>query len=215
MEISVGEAVGLFGPNGAGKTTCFGIISGLVKPDSGKLFLEKEEITSLPIHLRARLGIGYLPQESSVFGGLSVEENIRAVLEIVEKDQEIIRNKTENLLREFSISHLRDADSIKLSGGERRRLEIARCLATDPKFVMLDEPFAGIDPLVVTDIKKLVKNLKNRGVGILVTDHNVRETLDVVDRAYIIYGGKVLVSGTPGEIVRNPEVKKVYLGDSF
>ncbi len=215
MELEIGEIVGLFGPNGAGKTTCFGIIAGLISPDSGKLVLGQDDITKLPVHLRAKLGIGYLPQESSVFLGLSVEDNIRAILEIVEKDREVIKNKTENLLREFSINHLRDADSGRLSGGERRRLEIARCLASDPKFIMLDEPLAGIDPLAVSDVKKLVKHLKERDIGILITDHNVRDTLDVVDRAYIIYEGTVLTSGTPKEIIKNSKVKNVYLGDSF
>lgn len=217
IEVNSGEVVGLFGPNGAGKTTCFSIIIGLVKPDSGsgKLFLEDQDITDLPIHLRAKMGIGYLPQESSIFDGLSVADNIRAILEIVEQDQEIINNRIEELLREFSINHLRDADASRLSGGERRRLEIARSLASNPKFIMLDEPLAGIDPLVIADIKKLVKHLKERNIGILITDHNVRDTLDIVDRAYIIYEGKVLMSGQPKEIVNSKAVKQVYLGSLF
>ncbi|WPY00239.1 LptB superfamily ABC transporter ATP-binding protein [Candidatus Trichorickettsia mobilis] len=215
LQITLGEVVGLFGPNGAGKTTCFSIIAGLVKADSGKLFFDNHDITHLPMYLRAQMGLGYLPQEPSIFRGLSVFDNLRAVIEITERDKEIVEQKAEDLLAEFSISHLKNSPSISLSGGERRRLEIARALASNPKFVMLDEPLAGIDPLAIIDIKHLVKYLKKRNIGILITDHNVRETLDIVDRAYIIYDGKVLMEGDPTEIVNSDKVREVYLGHSY
>lgn len=210
-----GEVVGLFGPNGAGKTTCFSIIAGLIKGDTGTLFLGKQDITHFPMYLRAKMGLGYLPQESSIFRGLSVADNIKAILEIAENDKEIIEQRTEELLAEFSISHLKYAHSLSLSGGERRRLEIARALAANPKFIMLDEPLAGIDPIAIADIKNLVKHLKDRNIGILITDHNVRDTLDITDRAYIIYAGKVLMEGKPEDIVNSYQVKEVYLGQSF
>lgn len=210
-----GEAVGLFGPNGAGKTTLFNIIIGLIRPDSGKLMLDDHDITKLPIYLRAKLGIGYLPQESSIFRSLSVKDNIKAILELVYKKKEEIEHKCEELLDEFSINHLKNKLSSTLSGGERRRLEIARALAANPKFILLDEPLAGIDPIVIGDIKNLVLHLINRNIGVLITDHNVRDTLDIVDRGYIIYDGKVLIEGTPTEIIDSEEVRRIYLGDSF
>lgn len=215
LYLEQGEAVGLFGPNGAGKTTCFSIIIGLTSTDSGSLHLNAQNITKLPIYARSRLGLGYLPQESSIFRGLTVSDNIRAVLEIVNNDKSFIEQKIEELLGEFSISHLKDKISTTLSGGERRRLEIARALATDPKFILLDEPLAGIDPLAVHDIKNLVRQLKNKNIGILITDHNVRDTLDIVDRAYIIYDGMVLMNGKPEDIINSPEVREVYLGQTF
>ncbi len=210
-----GEAVGLLGPNGAGKTTCFYMITGLVKPDAGKIELDGHDVTDLPMYRRARLGIGYLPQEASIFRGLSVENNIKAVLEVVEKDTSKRAQKLEDLLDEFKISHLRKSPSIALSGGERRRLEIARALASDPAFMLLDEPFAGVDPIAVGDIQDLVRHLTRRGIGVLITDHNVRETLGLIDRAYIIASGKVLTHGRPHEIVNNPDVRRLYLGDQF
>lgn len=217
VSISVrrGEAVGLLGPNGAGKTTCFYIISGLVDPDGGQILLDGRDVTRLPMYRRARMGIGYLPQESSIFRGLSVEENIRSVLEVAEADPTRREHMLDELLAEFSISHLRQTPSIALSGGERRRLEIARALAARPRFVMLDEPLAGIDPIAVNDIRELVKHLKDRGIGVLITDHNVRDTLDIVDRAYILHGGKVLMEGPPGDIVANKDVRRFYLGEKF
>ncbi|NRB10759.1 MAG: LPS export ABC transporter ATP-binding protein [Rickettsiaceae bacterium] len=215
LSLEQGEAVGLFGPNGAGKTTCFSILIGLIKADMGELFLNEQNITKLPIYLRSRLGLGYLPQESSIFRGLTVKENITAILEIVHKDKQIIVEKCEKLMDEFSISHLKDKPSIALSGGERRRVEIARALAIDPKFMMLDEPLAGIDPIAVGDIKNLVHHLKDRDIGILITDHNVRDTLDIVDRAYIIYDGKILMEGKPSEVIGSSEVREVYLGKTF
>ena len=215
LYITQGEAVGLFGPNGAGKTTCFNIIAGLVKANSGKLILNGEDITHLPMHIRAKLGLGYLPQEASIFRGLNVEDNLKAILEIFEKDTMVIRQRIDELLSEFSISHLRKISSMSLSGGERRRLEIARALVSKPKFIMLDEPLAGIDPLAVSDIKNLVAHLKDRNIGVLITDHNVRETLDIVDRAYVIYEGKVLMQGRPTEIIGSERVREVYLGHSF
>ena len=215
MTIQRGEAVGLLGPNGAGKTTCFYMITGLVQPDYGRIVLDGDDITGLPMYRRARLGIGYLPQEASIFRGLSVEENIRAVLEVVEPDRHIREASLDALLAEFSITHLRRTPSLALSGGERRRVEIARCLASNPHFVLLDEPFAGIDPIAVGDIRDLVGHLKNRGIGVLITDHNVRETLDVIDRAYIIHNGMMLMEGTPSDIVGNEDVRRVYLGDRF
>jgi lipopolysaccharide export system ATP-binding protein len=210
-----GEAVGLLGPNGAGKTTCFYCVTGLITPDYGDVHINGEEITSMPMYRRARMGIGYLPQEASIFRSLSVEDNIKAVLEIVEKDESRRETLLEELLTEFSIAHLRKSPAIALSGGERRRLEIARALASNPDFILLDEPLAGIDPIAVGEIRSLVSQLKNRGLGVLITDHNVRETLDIIDRAYILHGGTVLMEGTPDEIVANKEVRKVYLGDNF
>ncbi|WP_032138616.1 LPS export ABC transporter ATP-binding protein [Rickettsia tamurae] len=215
LNIKQGEIVGLFGPNGAGKTTCFNIIIGLMKPDSGQLLLNDINITNLPIYLRARLGIGYLLQESSIFRGLSVEDNIKAVVEISENDKEVIEQKTHNLLEKFSIVHLKDLSAASLSGGERRRLEIARSLAIEPKFIMLDEPLAGIDPLAISDIKNLITYLREFNIGILITDHNVRDTLDIVDRAYVIFEGKVLLEGSAKEIASSKKVKEVYLGESF
>lgn len=213
LYLTRGEVVGLFGPNGAGKTTCFSSIVGLINVDSGKLFLNELDITNLPMYLRSRMGIAYLPQEPSIFRGLSVEDNLKAILEIVETEREVIEQRIEDLLSEFSISHLRYVASLNLSGGERRRLEIARTLATNPKFIMLDEPLAGIDPMAIADLKLLVSHLKNRGIGILITDHNVRETLDIVDRAYVIYDGKVLMEGTAEELVKSKAVREAYLGD--
>jgi len=210
-----GEVVGLFGPNGAGKTTLFSIIIGLVKADLGELSLNNQDITNLPMYSRSRLGLGYLPQEPSIFRGLSVKDNIIAILEITLNNKQEIESKCEELMDEFSISHLKNKSSSTLSGGERRRLEIARTLAANPKFILLDEPLAGIDPIAVKDIKLLVSHLKNRNIGILITDHNVRDTLDIVDRAYIIYDGKVLMEGKPSEIVGSSEVREVYLGQTF
>ena len=210
-----GEAVGLLGPNGAGKTTCFYMITGLVQADAGSIELDGHDITKMPMYRRSRLGIGYLPQEASIFRGLSVENNIRAVLEIVEPDKKQRERQLDALLEEFSISHLRKSPSIALSGGERRRCEIARALATKPSFMLLDEPFAGIDPIAVGDIQDLVRHLTKRGIGVLITDHNVRETLGLIDRAYIISAGRVLTHGSPNEIVNNPEVRKTYLGEQF
>ena len=210
-----GEAVGLLGPNGAGKTTCFYIITGLVRPDVGTIALDGEDITELPMYRRARLGIGYLPQEASIFRGLSVEQNIRAVLEVAEPVPETRETMLDALLAEFSITHLRRAPAMALSGGERRRVEIARALATRPNFILLDEPLAGIDPIAVNDIRDLVAHLKDRGIGVLITDHNVRETLEIVDRAYILHQGQVLMEGAPNEIVRDANVRRVYLGERF
>jgi len=210
-----GEAVGLLGPNGAGKTTSFYMITGLVQPDAGKIELNGYDITHTPMYRRARLGIGYLPQEASIFRGLSVENNIRAVLEVVESNKKERERQLDALLEEFSISHLRKSPSIALSGGERRRCEIARALATRPSFMLLDEPFAGIDPIAVGDIQDLVRHLTRRGIGVLITDHNVRETLGLIDRAYIIHAGNVLTHGSPDEIVRNTDVRRLYLGEQF
>ena len=210
-----GEAVGLLGPNGAGKTTSFYMITGLVQPDSGHIELDGYDITHTPMYRRARLGIGYLPQEASIFRGLSVENNIRAVLEVVETDAKERERQLDALLEEFSISHLRKSPSIALSGGERRRCEIARALASRPSFMLLDEPFAGIDPIAVGDIQDLVRHLTRRGIGVLITDHNVRETLGLIDRAYIIHAGSVLTHGSPQEIVQNPDVRRFYLGEQF
>lgn len=215
LYLNQGEAVGLFGPNGAGKTTLFSIIVGLIKADKGKLLVNDEEITKFPMYLRAKLGLGYLPQESSIFRGLSVADNLKAILEISETDKEIIEHNIESLLAEFSIGHLKYSPAIALSGGERRRLEIARALASSPKFIMLDEPLAGIDPVAIDDIKYLVSHLKDRHIGVLITDHNVRDTLDIVDRAYVIYEGKVLMEGTPKTVIESPEVREVYLGQAF
>ena len=215
LSIQRGEVVGLLGPNGAGKTTCFYMITGLIAPDYGSIVMDGKDITSLPMYRRARLGIGYLPQEASIFRGLSVENNIRAVLEVVEPKWDKREAMLESLLAEFSIEHLRKTPALALSGGERRRVEIARALATNPHFILLDEPFAGIDPIAVGDIRDLVAHLKDRGLGVLITDHNVRETLDVIDRAYIIHNGRMLMEGTPADIVGNEDVRRVYLGDRF
>ena len=215
IHINNGEVVGLLGPNGAGKTTLFYTIVGLIKADSGKIFLNNEEITHLPIYMRSRYGIGYLPQENSIFRGLTVEQNILAILEIVEKDKKKRIKKLLELLKEFSIEHIKKSPAIALSGGERRRVEIARALAINPKFILLDEPFAGIDPIAVNDIMNMIILLKNRGIGVLITDHNVRETLKIVDRAYIVYDGRILVSGNKEEIYNNKDVKRVYLGENF
>jgi len=215
LKLQRGEAVGLLGPNGAGKTTCFYMITGLVQADVGKILLDGEDITRLPMYRRARLGIGYLPQEASIFRGLTVEQNIMSVLEIIEKDSSIRQAVLEELLAEFSITHLKQAAGITLSGGERRRVEIARALASRPSFILLDEPLAGIDPIAVDDVRNLVKHLKDRGIGVLITDHNVRETLDIIDRAYIMHDGTVLMEGTPSEIVSSADVRRVYLGERF
>jgi len=215
ISVKRGEAVGLLGPNGAGKTTCFYIITGLISADTGTIMLDGHDITGLPMYRRARLGIGYLPQEASIFRGLTVEQNIRAVLEVVEPVVDAREAMLDELLAEFSISHLRRTPALALSGGERRRVEIARALATQPHFILLDEPLAGIDPIAVNDIRELVRHLKNRGIGVLITDHNVRETLDIVDRAYILHDGRVLMEGAPGEIVADVNVRRVYLGERF
>ena len=215
MTLKRGEAIGLLGPNGAGKTTCFYMISGLIRPDAGKIMLDDQDITYLPMYRRARHGIGYLPQEMSIFRGMTVENNILAVLQAVEEDVTRREQKLEELLAEFSITHLRYAAALSLSGGERRRVEIARALAAEPEFILLDEPLAGIDPIAVNDIRALISHLKKRGIGVLITDHNVRDTLDVVDRAYILHGGQVLMEGTPQEIIGNQDVRRVYLGDRF
>ncbi len=215
LNVKRGEAVGLLGPNGAGKTTCFYCVTGLITPDYGDVHIDGHDITNLPMYRRARMGIGYLPQEASIFRALTVEENIKAILEIVIDDESQRENMLEELLSEFSIAHLRKSPAIALSGGERRRLEIARALASQPHFILLDEPLAGIDPIAVGEIRNLVSQLKHRGLGVLITDHNVRETLDITDRAYILHGGTVLMEGNPEEIVNNQEVRKVYLGDNF
>jgi lipopolysaccharide export system ATP-binding protein len=215
LSISSGEVVGLLGPNGAGKTTCFTMIVGLVGPDFGNVLLNNHDITRMPIYARANMGISYLPQESSIFRGLNVQDNIMLVLELIYPDQEQRDKVLEGLLAEFSISHLRYALATALSGGERRRLEIARTIACNPKFVLLDEPLAGVDPIAVYDIKMLIAKLQSKKIGVLITDHNVRETLDIVDRAYIIYDGKVLMEGIPSDIVASTEVRKLYLGEEF
>src|SRR6201993_4506311 len=215
VSVQRGEAVGLLGPNGAGKTTCFYIITGLIAADTGLVSLDGRDITDLPMYRRARLGIGYLPQEASIFRGLTVEQNIRAILEIAEPAPESREAMLDSLLAEFSITHLRRAPAMALSGGERRRVEIARALATQPHFILLDEPLAGIDPIPVSEIRELVAHLKDRGIGVLITDHNVRETLEIVDRAYILHEGRVLMEGKPAEIVTNDDVRRVYLGDKF
>lgn len=210
-----GEAVGILGPNGAGKTTVFYMITGLIKADRGRVELDGHDVTELPMYQRARLGIGYLPQEASIFRGLNVEDNIRAVLEVVEPDRRRREHELDSLLEEFNITRLRKSPSIALSGGERRRVEIARALATRPNYMLLDEPFAGIDPIAVGDIQDLVRHLTNRGIGVLITDHNVRETLGLTDRAYIVYAGEVLTEGSPDEIVADPDVRRLYLGEEF
>ncbi|MDX2101674.1 MAG: LPS export ABC transporter ATP-binding protein [Alphaproteobacteria bacterium] len=215
VAVARGEAVGLLGPNGAGKTTCFYMITGLVAPDYGTVLLDGQDVTRLPMYRRARLGIGYLPQEASIFRGMTVEQNIRSVLEVVERDRHRREQTLDELLAEFSIEHLRRTPAIALSGGERRRVEIARALAAQPVFMLLDEPLAGIDPIAVGDIRDLVRHLKDRGIGVLITDHNVRETLDIVDRAYILHEGKVLMEGSPAEIVSHTDVRRVYLGERF
>jgi len=215
LAVGRGESVGLLGPNGAGKTTVFYMITGLVAADSGRITLDGENVTPLPMYQRARLGVGYLPQEASIFRGLTVEQNIMAVLELIEPDRKARKEQLDSLLEEFSITRLRKSSALALSGGERRRCEIARALASRPSFMLLDEPFAGIDPIAVGDIQQLVRHLTERGIGVLITDHNVRETLSLIDRAYIIYDGQVLTQGKPSEIISNEDVRRVYLGDMF
>ena len=215
LSVGKGEVLGLLGPNGAGKTTCFYSIMGLVKPDSGRILMDGEDVTGLPMYRRAILGLGYLPQETSIFRGLTVEQNIATVLELAEPDREARREGLERLLDEFGLTRLRSAPAMALSGGERRRCEIARALAANPSIMLLDEPFAGIDPLSISDIRDLVIDLKGRGIGVLITDHNVRETLDIVDRACIIYGGQVLFAGTPQDLVADESVRRLYLGENF
>ena len=215
LELQRGEVVALLGPNGSGKTTCFYAIAGLLMPDSGLVQIEGRNVTTLPMYRRARFGIGYLPQEVSIFRGMSVEDNIMAILEIVERDHHKRRERLEDLLSEFGIGHLRRAPALSLSGGERRRVEIARCLAAEPKYLLLDEPFAGVDPISVGDIRHLVMDLKTRGIGVLITDHNVRATLEIVDRAYILHDGKVLMSGSAEDVVQDENVRRVYLGENF
>jgi lipopolysaccharide export system ATP-binding protein len=215
LSLRRGEVVGLLGPNGAGKTTCFYMITGLVPVDYGTIELDGHDVTKLPMYRRARLGIGYLPQEASIFRGLTAEQNIRATAELVESDPSRLESLVEDLLAEFGIAHVRDTPGIALSGGERRRVEIARALATHPSYILLDEPLAGIDPIAVTEIRNLVRHLKDRGIGVLITDHNVRDALDIIDRAYIIHEGQVLKEGLPGEIVGDRDVRRVYLGERF
>ncbi len=215
LSVSRGEVVGLLGPNGAGKTTSFYSVMGLVRPDSGRIYLDGDDITGLPMYRRAILGLGYLPQETSIFRGMTVEQNIRSVLEVSEPERAAREARLERLLDEFGIAHLRDAAAMSLSGGERRRCEIARSLAADPSIMLLDEPFAGIDPISIADIRDLVRDLRQRDIGVLITDHNVRETLDIVDRACIIYDGQVLFQGTPQALVADAEVRRLYLGESF
>ncbi|MEC9368827.1 MAG: LPS export ABC transporter ATP-binding protein [Pseudomonadota bacterium] len=215
LNLGRGEAVGLLGPNGAGKTTVFYMITGLIPADEGRIEIDGQDVTRLPMYRRARLGIGYLPQEASIFRGMSVEQNIRAVLELVEPDRKKREHQLDALLDEFNITRLRYSPAIALSGGERRRVEIARALASGPRYMLLDEPFAGIDPIAIGDIRALVRHLTQRGIGVLITDHNVRETLELIDRAYIIYDGNVLTEGSPEEIIANEDVRRVYLGDQF
>lgn len=215
LYVKRGEAVALLGPNGAGKTTCFYMISGLLAPDNGQIILDGTDVTSMPMYRRARLGISYLPQESSIFRGLSVEDNIRAVLEGLPLSTHQVEERIDSLLEEFKLTHLRRAPALALSGGERRRCEIARALATSPSFILLDEPLAGIDPIAVADIRNLIAHLKDRGIGVLITDHNVRDALGIVDRAYVLAHGTVLSEGTPEQITANPEVRRVYLGEDF
>jgi len=215
LSVGKGEVLGLLGPNGAGKTTCFYSIMGLVKPDSGRILMDGMDVTRLPMYRRAILGLGYLPQETSIFRGMTVEKNIAAVLEMAEPDKAVREAELERLLEEFGLTRLRESPAMALSGGERRRCEIARALAAKPSIMLLDEPFAGIDPLSISDIRDLVKDLKRRGIGVLITDHNVRETLDIVDRACIIYGGQVLFAGSPQELVADENVRRLYLGESF
>ena len=215
LEVNSGEVIGLLGPNGAGKTTCFYMIVGLAAADGGEIFLDDARLTHLPIHRRARMGLAYLPQEASIFRRLTVAENIRAVLELRYDDENHIANSLDDLLAELHIAHLRDNPAVSLSGGERRRVEIARALAADPRFILLDEPFAGVDPIAVLDIQKIIRFLKERNIGVLITDHNVRETLGICDRAYIINAGSVMAEGKPDEIIYNEGVRKVYLGEHF
>jgi len=215
LTLNRGEVVALLGPNGCGKTTCFYCIAGMVGHEGGVISIDGRDATGLPMYRRARLGIGYLPQEMSIFRGLSVADNIMAILELTHADRFHRRDRLEALLGEFSIEHLRDSPALALSGGERRRAEIARCLASDPKYVLLDEPFAGVDPIAVGEIRELVADLRTRGIGVLITDHNVRETLEIVDRAYILHDGVVLMNGTPAEVVQNADVRRVYLGERF
>ena len=215
LDVHRGEVVGLLGPNGAGKTTCFYSVMGLVKPDSGRIYLDGQDITELPMYRRAILGLGYLPQETSIFRGMTVEQNILSVLEVTQPDRALRYARLEQLLGEFGITALRDSPAMALSGGERRRCEIARALAAEPTIMLLDEPFAGIDPISISDIRELVRELKSRDIGVLITDHNVRETLDIVDRACIIYDGQVLFAGTPEALVADQEVRRLYLGESF
>lgn len=215
LSVAKGEVLGLLGPNGAGKTTCFYSIMGLVRPDSGRILMDGVDVTNLPMYRRAILGLGYLPQETSIFRGMTVEQNINCVLELVEPDADVRASELERLLEEFGLTRLRASPAMALSGGERRRAEIARALAAKPSIMLLDEPFAGIDPLSISDIRDLVRDLKQRGIGVLITDHNVRETLEIVDRASIMYDGEVLFEGTPDEVLANEAVRKVYLGDQF
>nr|WP_274610630.1 LPS export ABC transporter ATP-binding protein [Rhodothalassium salexigens] len=210
-----GEVIGLLGPNGAGKTTCFYAITGLVRPDAGRIEMDGRDVTRLPLYRRARLGIGYLPQEASIFRGLTTGDNIRAALEMVEPNRERREARLNELLDEFSIAHLRRTPALALSGGERRRCEIARALATNPRVVLLDEPFAGIDPIAIAEIRDLTAHLKDRGIGVLITDHNVRETLDIIDRAYIVFDGRILLEGSADDVMDSPEVRRVYLGERF
>ncbi|MBZ4023582.1 LPS export ABC transporter ATP-binding protein [Rhodobacter sp. TJ_12] len=215
LTLDRGEVVALLGPNGSGKTTCFYAIAGLVSPDAGQVMIDGIDATAMPMYRRARLGIGYLPQEASIFRGLTVEQNIMAVLEIAVDEVHRRRERLEELLGDFAIAHLRQAPALALSGGERRRVEIARCLAADPKYLLLDEPFAGVDPIAVGEIRALVAHLKERGIGVLITDHNVRETLEIVDRAYILHDGRMLMSGRTEEVVKDENVRRVYLGKNF
>lgn len=215
LDLGRGEVVALLGPNGSGKTTCFYAIAGLISPEAGEVSIDGRNVTTLPMYRRAKLGIGYLPQEVSIFRGMTVEDNIMSILEITEKDRHKRRERLEELLSDFSVEHLRRASALSLSGGERRRVEIARSLAANPKYLLLDEPFAGVDPIAVADIRTLVADLKKRGIGILITDHNVRETLEIVERAYILHDGVVLMSGTTDEVVNDENVRRVYLGQDF
>ena len=215
LSLKRGEVVGLLGPNGAGKTTCFYMITGLIAADTGSIEVDGHDVTRLPMYRRARLGIGYLPQEASIFRGLTAEQNIRATAELLEPDGARLEAMVEALLAEFGITHVRNTPAVALSGGDRRRVEIARCLATHPSYILLDEPFAGIDPIAVGEIRDLVRQLKDRGIGVLITDHNVRDALDVIDRAYILHDGRVLKEGTPTEIVSDRDVRRVYLGEKF
>lgn len=215
LRLRRGEVAGLLGPNGAGKTTCFYMITGLIEADYGSIYLDGENITELPMYQRARMGVGYLPQEASIFRGMTVEQNVMAVVEMREQDDRKAKSTVKELLAELRIDHLKDSPAIALSGGERRRVEIARALASEPAFMLLDEPFAGIDPLAIADIREVIRYLSARGIGILITDHNVRETLEIIDRASIIHAGEVLFEGSPEQILADPEVRRVYLGDRF